>query len=94
MYTCIFLAVGDPYYGVESLEYSGQVYIYTGQLEGSAYSLQLHTTLGIGDSAEWYSVSHFLNNFFCIKKYYYNIIFYYARGPTDILDYEQIQFTI
>ncbi len=39
-------AVGDPYYGVESLEYSGRVSIYTGQLEGSAYSLTLHLVLG------------------------------------------------
>ncbi len=39
-------AVGDPYYGVESLEYSGQVSIYTGQLEGSTYSLTLHMVLG------------------------------------------------
>jgi hypothetical protein len=39
-------AVGDPYYGVESLEYSGRVSIYTGQLEGSTYSLTLHLVLG------------------------------------------------
>ena len=40
------LAVGDPYYGVESLDYSGRVYIFTGQLQGSTYTLNLHTTLG------------------------------------------------
>jgi hypothetical protein len=39
-------AVGDPYHGVESLEYSGQVSIYTGQLEKSIYSLTLHLVLG------------------------------------------------
>ncbi len=41
-----YLAVGDPYYGVESLEYTGLVSIYLGQLEGSAYNLTFYTVLG------------------------------------------------